>query len=311
LSDQALQTIQPCPISSDRRGRFVAEFDFSVDFKGRVGVDRSVKPPGRLSEKKTAEAALEKKFKTTKQNDPMKKLIALFIAAAMLAVTSDAHAAPVVKPPPTNVVTRINFQLTFTSQFTNTTKLVTNITIHISGKVKTFTTNILTVQTAKAVSTPVTTASIIKALAPNAPKGAYFAQVESFQNDGAQVFPADYFAIRVGDTNFLIVDSITSINKIRIESGKTTVSASKSTFAAGDKATSLQQLTFTTATLGFDVSAVSQQTFTGAYISVDNGLFSFPVTDNTFSVIGSGSDSLGTNEIVTGTITANGTSLGH
>ncbi len=238
----------------------------------------------------------------------MKKLIIPFLAAAAFAVAGVAQAAgptTASKAPPTNVVTRVNIQLTYTSQLTNITTFGTNITKHIVGKTITYTTNLFETINDKAVSTPIGTADVIKAIRPDAPKGAYLAHVSSTNNP-------DYFAIRVGDTNFYVLtNEITTSNILSVRNGKATVSlgSDNEKIAPGSVESSLQEIVLTTGTLTFDVSALGLQNYLGAALTLDG--FSFQISDQKFTVLGTGADAVGANEIVTGTITANGTTLGH
>jgi hypothetical protein len=230
----------------------------------------------------------------------MKKILIPLFAAAFLAAGISAKATVVI---PTNVVTKINIQLTYTSPVS--TNVTTETKVTMIGKNKT--TNNLQVTTVKAVSTPITTANVIQALlAPTAvPKGAYLAHVSSLTTN--------YFSVRVGNSDILVLtDQITTTNETApVFSGKMISSETylTTTYTKGSTRSNVETLVLTTPTLSFNVTALSTVTYTGTTISFEGGLYLYPVSDLSFTVVGTGSDAVGANEIVTGSISANGASV--
>lgn len=238
----------------------------------------------------------------------MKKFIGSLIAS-FLAITAGA-ATPA--PTLTNVITRVNVQLTFASAVSTNTSYATNIVIHRTAAATNYATNYVTNIVYKSINKAIATKDVIGALLPGAPKNAYLAQVRTVI-DG---FVSGYFAIRQGSTTLAVINPANTGNGISlfpllpndVAFGSERDTTGKSAFAANTKSTSLVNLIFNSfSTLDFNVYGVVQQKWTGDSVSIEGT--SFAVTDATITVIGSGTDAIGANEIVTGTIILNGAQL--
>jgi hypothetical protein len=220
----------------------------------------------------------------------MKTFIVSSVLSALIGIASVASGQ-------TN---EIDVHLEFLSQGTNSTEYVTNTVIHRSGPRtnRVYTTNYIVVTNIvwKAAHQSVTTEDVISAITSNAPPHATLALVTESPSSNSVV-------ILVDGTNFLSVSNLTIsvINTVYAESEVlTSTSAGFVPNSDLPEQTKLISANLVTPTLSFSVTGVSQSTHEHGHGSGGGPPNNVEVSG---FAVGTGSDSLGTNEIVTGSIT--------
>ncbi len=199
----------------------------------------------------------------------------------------------------------IDVHLEFLSQGTNYTDIVTNTVIHRSGPRtnRVYTTNYIVVTNMvwKAAHQSVTTEDVISAITSNAPPHATLALVTESPSSNSVV-------ILVDGTNFLSVSDLTIsvINTVYAENEVLTSTGTEfEPNSDWPEQTELITAKLVTPTLSFSVTGVtgvSQTTHGHGHGHGDDDGPPNGAPGSGFAV-GTGSDSLGTNEIVTGSVT--------
>jgi hypothetical protein len=222
----------------------------------------------------------------------MKKLICTLLTAGFTAIASAGT---------TNAVQHINIALTFTSQLGTNYTYFTNITHTGVGAGRVFTTNIITNVAYTVSHKSIVTKDVIASLLglPSAPAGAALVRVQNGTNSSSiQVRYAGNHVTVTNLTGGQIGNFVAKATKL---TDGVVIPGSGTDFA-------LKQYVL-------DLTAGSPLSFTlwGAtettHVSAHLGKYTTVVDESTADVVGYGSDAIGTNEIVTGTISANGTVL--
>jgi hypothetical protein len=236
----------------------------------------------------------------------MNKTVLSLVAAAIGAAAVSAEASSTPSPTPTNVVDFLNVQLEFTSLTDTTTNYATNIITHETSKVKTTVTNIVTNIVFTSVSTAVTTSDLIGVLTTNtAPSGSSLARVR--ETNGTS-----YLAIRHSGTNVVVLDGqVVFANSLQVPVPKPQLKEQLTTSGKTIKGSADELVTFdiTTPTLSLSGKGFGTRTWTGDSFTI--GSTSLPDITESVNVAGVGVDASGTNEIVIGTVTVGGDTLGN
>ncbi|HEY3862592.1 MAG TPA: hypothetical protein VGO59_11965 [Verrucomicrobiae bacterium] len=214
----------------------------------------------------------------------MKKFMGFIVISALFSWASSASAFLVQNV--TNSVQQVNFELAFVSQLGMKTTYTTNIT----HAVKKITTNVTYTVSRKSFGTKDVIASL---LGSNAPAGAVLVRVKNN-------LYGESFEIRFGTTRVLT-------GNVRInEPGSVMVLGTKyqnGNLLAGSGADlSFRQFAVTGAHLSFAVYGATEFT----YVTASLGKYSEVVGNLSATVAGTGADSIGNDELVTGTIAITG-----
>jgi hypothetical protein len=234
----------------------------------------------------------------------MKRLF-ISLVAAVFAVSAEASGPATPAPTPTNVVSFYNLQLNYTSLVSTNTNYVTNITTHLTSKTHVTVTNVTTNIYYQSVSKAIATLDVINALTTNtAPSGSTLARVR--QTNGVS-----YTAVRHAGTNVLVLDGahFSFANGFAVPIPKPEFHRTITATSTNEVGTveELVSASFTTPTLTFNGEGDGSRTWTGDTFTI--GTVALLDYADSASVAGTGSDSSGADEIVTGTITLGGDSL--
>jgi hypothetical protein len=234
----------------------------------------------------------------------MKKTFVSLLAAFAATVASSAHAASVTATP-TNVIDVITAQLKITSVTATNTTYATNIVIHITDKVHTTNTTVTTNISYVSTTSAITSSTLINALTTNtAPAASFLVRVR--ETNGSS-----YLAVRHAGVNVLVITNgqftFSNTRAVPLSPFKEKITpTSTSIIGTADE---LMDFSFNTPTLTISGGGIGTRTWNGDSFAIGN--IELPDVTESVTVGGTGTDSLGSDEIVTGTITVGGDTLGN